>query len=159
LYIINRYLELYLLTPASAVSNDLPPTAKLPLFTNITASLLPINATAPSINTLKIQLTEAKATTNYGRDLAILAKIYMEESKYSKENNNFNCKLTIFNDLCDRVNILQEAKIKGFLIMLHSIALDFYYKNKATYITFNGICNAIHNHFKGPEYKRGVLTK
>ena len=41
--------------------------------------------------------------------------------------------------------------------MLHSIALDFYYGNKATYITFNRICNAIYNHFKGPEYKRSVL--
>jgi len=43
--------------------------------------------------------------------------------------------------------------------MLYGIALNFYYGNKATYITFNGICNAIRNHFKGLEYKRGVLTK
>ena len=43
--------------------------------------------------------------------------------------------------------------------MLHSITLNFYYRNKATYTTFNSICNAIRNHFKGPEYKRGVLTK
>jgi len=51
------------------------------------------------------------------------------------------------------------AKIKAFLIMLYGIALNFYYRNKATYITFNGIYNAIRNHFKGLEYKRGVLTK
>jgi len=43
--------------------------------------------------------------------------------------------------------------------MLCGIALNFYYRNKATYITFNGICNAIRNHFKGLEYKRGVLIK
>jgi hypothetical protein len=43
--------------------------------------------------------------------------------------------------------------------MLHSIALNFYYKNKATYVTFNGICNAIRNHFKGLEYKYRVLVK
>jgi hypothetical protein len=43
--------------------------------------------------------------------------------------------------------------------MLRSIALNFYYRNKATYTTFNGICNAIRNHFKGLEYKRGVLIK
>ena len=43
--------------------------------------------------------------------------------------------------------------------MLYSITLDFYYRNKVTYTTFNGIYNAIHNHFKGLEYKRGVLTK
>jgi hypothetical protein len=159
LYVINRYLESRLLTPALAVSNNLPFIAKLPLFINVTAPPSPTNATAPSINTLKTQPTEAKATTNYSRDLATLAKIYIEESKYSREDNNFNRKLIIFNDLCDRVDIPQEAKIKGFPTMLHSIALDFYYKNKATYITFNGIYNAIRNHFKGLEYKRGVLIK
>jgi len=43
--------------------------------------------------------------------------------------------------------------------MLRGIALNFYYKNKATYTTFNNIYNAIHNYFKGPEYKRGILTR
>ena len=85
--------------------------------------------------------------------------MYIEESKYSKKNNNFNYKLMIFNNFYNRVNIPQEVKIKGFLIMLYSITLNFYYKNKATYITFNSICNAIYNHFKGLEYKRGVLIK
>ena len=65
----------------------------------------------------------------------------------------------IFNDLCNRVDILQEAKIKGFLMMLCGITLDFYYRNKVTYVTFDGICNAICNYLKGLEYKRGVLTK
>ena len=51
------------------------------------------------------------------------------------------------------------AKIKAFLIMLCGITLNFYYRNKATYITFNGICNAIRNHFKGLEYKHRVLIK
>ena len=43
--------------------------------------------------------------------------------------------------------------------MLRGITLNFYYENKATYTTFNSICNAIYNYFKGPEYKRGVLIK
>ena len=43
--------------------------------------------------------------------------------------------------------------------MLYSITLNFYYKNKATYTTFNSIYNAIRNYFKGLEYKRGILTK
>jgi len=43
--------------------------------------------------------------------------------------------------------------------MLRSITLNFYYKNKATYTTFNNIYNAIRNYFKGPEYKRGILTR
>ena len=43
--------------------------------------------------------------------------------------------------------------------MLYSITLNFYYKNKLIYITFNSIYNAIRNYFKGPEYKRRVLIK
>ena len=129
------------------------------MFINITAPPLPINATAPFINILKTQLIEAKATTNYSRDLAILVKIYTEESKYNREDDNFNCKLIIFNNLYNRVDIPQKVKIKGFLIILRGITLNFYYKNKATYITFNSICNTIHNHFKGLKYKYRVLIK
>jgi len=116
--------------------------------TDVTAP--PINVTAP------IKVT---AAVNYGRDLVTLVKIYIEESKYSGEDDNFNRKLTIFNDLYNRVGIPQEAKIKGFPIILHSITLNFYYKNKVTYTTFNSIYNAVYNHFKGLEYKRGVLIK
>jgi len=43
--------------------------------------------------------------------------------------------------------------------MLRGITFNFYYKNKATYTTFNDICNAICNHFKRLKYKRGVLIK
>ena len=43
--------------------------------------------------------------------------------------------------------------------MLYSITLNFYYKNKVTYTTFNNIYNAIRNYFKGLEYKCGVLIK
>jgi hypothetical protein len=138
-------LTLPTLTPA--VLNNLP-TAKPPLPINITAP--PTNAIAP---------IKVAATTNYGRDLVTLVKIYTEESKYSREDDNFNRKLMIFNDLCNRVEILQAAKIKGFPIMLYGITLNFYYKNKATYTTFNDIYNAIYNYFKGPEYKRRVLIK
>ena len=83
----------------------------------------------------------------------------MEESKYSREDNNFNYKLTIFNNLYNRVGIPQEVKIKGFPIILYSITFNFYYKNKATYITFNNICNAIYNYFKRLEYKYRILIK
>ena len=43
--------------------------------------------------------------------------------------------------------------------MLYSITFNFYYRNKAIYTTFNSICNAIYNYFKGLEYKCKVLIK
>ena len=125
-------------------------------FTDVTA--YSTDVTAPLTN-VTAPPTNVTATVNYGRDLATLAKMYTEESKYSREDDNFNRKLTIFNDLCNRVGIPQEAKIKGFPTMLRGITLDFYYKNKVTYTTFNSICNAVRNYFKGPEYKHRVLIK
>ena len=34
----------------------------------------------------------------YSKELANLAKLYTDESKYSSKNNNFDFKLTIFTD-------------------------------------------------------------
>ena len=120
MYIINYCLKLYLLTPlilsilTLAILNNLP-TAKPPLFINVTASFIDVTAppinntvpftdiTAPPINI--IVFIKVTAAINYSRDLATLAKIYTEENKYSGKDNNFNRKLTIFNDLYNRVNI------------------------------------------------------
>ena len=55
--------------------------------------------------------------------------MYMEDNKYSREDNNFDFKLTIFHDLCSRANVPQEAKVKAYPIMLCGLALDYYYTN------------------------------
>ena len=133
---------------ASSMDVTAPLTNNMAPFMDVMAP--PTNITAP------IKVT---AAVNYGRDLVTLAKIYIKKSKYSRKNDNFNYKLIIFNNLYNKISIPQKAKIKGFLIILHSITLNFYYRNKATYITFNSIYNAIRNHFKGLEYKHRVLIK
>ena len=58
---------------------------------------------APFINI--IAFIKVTAAVNYSRDLVTLAKMYTEESKYSKEDNNFDRKLIIFNDLYNKVGI------------------------------------------------------
>jgi hypothetical protein len=80
-----------------------PPIAKPPSPINVTAPSInviapPINAIAPSIKVI--------AAVNYSRDLVTLVKIYIEESKYSGKDNNFDRKLTIFNNLYNRISIL-----------------------------------------------------
>jgi hypothetical protein len=45
--------------------------------------------------------------------------------------------------------------------MLYGLALDYYYTNlKSNPLSapFNKLCKATHNYFKGPEYKRDILT-
>jgi hypothetical protein len=46
--------------------------------------------------------------------------------------------------------------------MLRGLALDHYYTNLKSNplgVPFNKLCEAIRNYFKGPEYKRDILTQ
>lgn len=63
----------------------------------------------------------------YGREFFNLVKIYIEESKYNKENNSFIFKLAIFNNICNRADILFEICIKVFPTILKDLTLDYYY--------------------------------
>jgi len=65
----------------------------------------------------------------FGKELANLAKMYTEDNKYSGENDNFDFKLVIFHDLCNRADIPQEVRIRAYPTMLRSLALDHYYTN------------------------------
>jgi hypothetical protein len=88
--------------------------------------------------------------------------MYTDESKYSGENDNFDYKLVIFNNLCNRVDIPESIKAKAYPTMLQSLALDHYYTTIKgaiqTYnLSFDQICESTCNYSKGPEYKRRVL--
>jgi hypothetical protein len=101
---------------------------------------------------------------SFGKELANLAKIYMEDSKYSRENNNFDFKLIIFYNLCRRANIPKDKDImaNAYLIILCGLALDYYYSNLnniAPTLSFNQIYNAICLYFEGPKYKCRILAQ
>ena len=65
----------------------------------------------------------------YRRELSIIIKIYIEESKYGGNRDSFNFKLTIFYNICGYADILYKIKAKAFPIMLKSLILDFFYLN------------------------------
>ena len=80
----------------------------------------------------------------YGRELGIIIKIYIEESKYRGNKNSFDFKLAIFYNIYGRANVLHEAKAKAFPIMLKGLALNFYYLNNTiNKLSFQDICSAI----------------
>jgi hypothetical protein len=85
------------------------------------------------------------------------------EAKYSDENDSFSFKLTIFHDMCDRVDVSQSAKLKAFLIMLKDLALDYYYSNMfiniMILIMFDEICFSMRNYFEDVQYRRDILIK
>ncbi len=68
----------------------------------------------------------------------------------------------MFNDICDRVDVLFETKLKAFFIMLKKLALNYYYANvinNKTSFTFDDVCISMMNYFEDAEYKRNILNK
>jgi hypothetical protein len=98
----------------------------------------------------------------YSKELANLAKLYTDEAKYSSENDNFDFKLTIFTNLCQKTNILKQEFSQAYSTILCGLALDHYYtnlKSNPLSVPFNKLYKAIYNYFKGLEYKRNILTQ
>jgi hypothetical protein len=101
---------------------------------------------------------------SFGKELANLAKMYTEDSKYSGENDNFDFKLIIFYNLYRRANVPKDEDImaNAYPTMLCGLALDHYYSNLdniALTLSFNQICNAICLYFEGPKYKCRILAQ
>ena len=78
---------------------------------------------------LNIPIRNKPTLKGYRRELSIIIKIYIEESKYGGNRDSFDFKLAIFHNIYRRTNILYKAKAKAFPIILKGLALDFYYLN------------------------------
>lgn len=96
-----------------------------------------------------------------GRELADMAKSYFDEDKYSGSQDRFDFKLTIFKDICQRINLAEDKWIKGLPIMLKGNARTYYYQSLFPHIdettSFETIINKIKSNFEGAEYHRTVL--
>ncbi|CZT02092.1 uncharacterized protein RCO7_09024 [Rhynchosporium graminicola] len=100
----------------------------------------------------------------YGRELAMLAKLYQDTMKFSGQGDSLTSKLLIFYDTCDRADVPPEAFTKAFPTMLKGPALEYYYHG------LNSITGApkeliIHNivtkmllQFENDELHRAALT-
>ncbi len=108
-------------------------------------------------------MSQSIRTSDYDRELINLTKLYSDETKYSEENDNFSFKLIMFNDMCDRVDVSSEIKLKAFSTMLKELAFDYYYANvtssKNASFTFDDVCISMMNYFEDAEYKRSILNK
>jgi hypothetical protein len=90
-----------------------------------------------------------------------LAKLYINESKYSGKNDNFDFKLTIFTDFCQKADILKQEFSQAYSIILRGLALNHYYtnlKSNPLNVSFNKLYEVTRNYFKRSEYKRDIFT-
>ncbi|KAI1002948.1 hypothetical protein K3495_g5256 [Podosphaera aphanis] len=88
-----------------------------------------------------------------------MAKIYTEEQKYSGTNDSLDYKLRIFYDICSRVDFPQQAYLKALPTMLKGLALDIYYINELSKMSFNDAIDHLRNYFQGPEFQRKCLSE
>jgi negative regulator of genetic competence, sporulation and motility len=124
-------------------------------------SLVSSRSFAPSSSLLSVN--QSIKSSEYDRELINLTKLYSDETKYSEENDNFSFKLIMFNDMCDRIDVSSETKLKAFPTMLKELALDYYYANvtssKNASFTLDDVCISMMNYFEDAEYKRSILNK
>ena len=78
---------------------------------------------------LNIPIRNELILKGYRRELSIIIKMYIEESKYRGNRDSFDFKLAIFYNIYRRANILYKAKAKAFPTILKGLALNFFYLN------------------------------
>ena len=88
-----------------------------------------------------------------------VAKIYTEEQKYNGINGSFDLKLAIFLDICQRVDLPASCLLRAFPTMLKGLALDHFYNNQLSGLTYEEACSSTRNFFEGPGYQRRNLDK
>ncbi len=126
------------------------------------SSIRSIQKRKSSIESIK-SIASIRIESDHEKELANLIKLYIDETKYNDESDSFSFKLTIFHDMCNRVDVSQSVKLKTFFIMLKDLALDYYYSNMFTsiiiVITFDEVCFSMKNYFEDVEYRRDILSR
>ena len=65
----------------------------------------------------------------YDCQIINLTKVYIDKMKYERLNDNFHYKITIFNNICRRVEVFDEVKIINFSIIVTDVdCIDSLYK-------------------------------
>ena len=90
----------------------------------------------------------------YGKELVNVAKLYTDDQKYSGISRNFNFKLIIFYNICNRADVSPNTYFKALPFMLIGLALNYYYNSRLAILIFNKTCYQFYNFFKGPRSER-----
>lgn len=99
-----------------------------------------------SISAAYIIPARLNTSMGHGKELLNLAKIYINNAKYSGHNDSFIFNLAIFHNICLRADILSKAKMNTFFTMFKDPALDNCPSNigiSSTVINFDHVCYLI----------------
>ena len=79
--------------------------------------------------------------------------------KYDGTSSHFDYKLTIFHNVCERVEFPREAYVRAFPIMLKGLAEAHYFNGMLSRLSYLDACNNMRAYFEGLEYYRSNLNK
>ena len=101
------------------------------------------------------------SSLGYAKEIENMKKLYKNNMKYSKNNDNFVHKLSIFHHFCSKANISYETRSKAFSSMLRGFAFDYYLANVNILenATLDQTCTFIKTHFEKPDQERNNLIK
>ena len=81
--------------------------------------------------------TAPTSILGYGKELANTAKLYTDNQKYSGISGNFDFKLIIFYNICNRADVLLNAYLKALPLILTGLALNYYYNGRLAILIFD----------------------
>jgi hypothetical protein len=142
-------------------------------YTIKTGELIITNKTGPlpdlaSNNNHHHTLTTATYIADPAKDIINLTQVYTTDQKYRGQSNNFDLKLTIFQNHCHQLSITNNTiKAKAYSTMLKDEALTHFFTNTnnlgssnlLTHIapSFQELCHCTQSYFKNKEYQRAQL--
>ena len=87
--------------------------------------------------------------------------MYIDDIKYSSQDDLFDYKLNIFYDNYDRARLLLEGYIKAYPTILKEAALQYYYHNRIVLgvLTFEQAIEITRNYFETSDVKQSRLRK
>ncbi len=110
-------------------------------------------------NQFSYQFSYQQNSITYSKKLILLEKIYRDENKFDITNDNFDFKIMIFYDKCNRANLSQIAYEQNVSIMFRDQVLIYFYINRHIFDSFNDLCINIKNFFADLEWQRFNLAK
>ena len=88
--------------------------------------------------------------SGYAKEIENMKKLYKNDMKYSKNNDNFVHKLNIFHHFCDKSDISYETRSKTFSSMFKNFVFDYYLTNvnMLKHVSLDQLCIFICTHFE-----------
>jgi hypothetical protein len=139
-------------------------------YTIKTGELVITNGTGPlpdlaSDNNHYYALTTVTYIADPAKDIINLTQVYTTDQKYRGQSDNFDLKLTIFQNHCHQLSITNNTiKAKAYSIMLKDKALTHFFTNMnnlgslnlLTHIApfFQELCYRTQSYFENEEYQR-----